>query len=1051
MNAPTTFYSASAGSGKTYTLARDYLTLLFKHDYSDGYRRILAVTFTNKAVAEMKERILMHLENFTLQPIPKDSYGIFNHIVDATGSNPEATIKKARQIHKKLLHDYSAFDIVTIDAFNHRILRTFARDINLDPGFEVALDTSAIISKAINRLIARAGSDSELTDILVNFSLSKIDQDKSWDISYDLENIADLIKNENHYPYLVQLKDKSIKDFKALKKTINKAITESTQKLESLTSEVIDYFNHHGLTQDGFTGKSRGIYPFLVRVSQGKLSSNPESKYLIQLTEDSIAHKDADDYQKNIISNTATTVVEIVQLYRSSYSRTKFYENVLKRIVPISLINELLKEIDAIKEEEQLLPIYEFNGILAKEIKDQPAPFIYERLGEKYRHYFIDEFQDTSTMQWHNLEPLVSNALVSMDEKGNTGSLMLVGDAKQSIYRWRGGDADQFLTILNNEELFQVGKKNETLGTNWRSYDQIIHFNNAFFEFYGNQLQHPVYQQLYLEFLHQEPTKKTGGYIQFDLLNEDAKDLAKEQHDSIANAYPLIVLEQIEQAVKSGFQYGEICILVRRHSEGHEIAQFLTNEHDIKVVSGQSLLVHASNRVQLLVSALRMIQAPDQPATQLDFLLAYSAYHQLNEQHEFIKTHLNYSVSELCKRLMISSDGDVYSAFAKAQLFNAIELTASSLNVFNSTDPRLQAFLEFAYTYSNGYEVSLSGFLEEWDQESSQLSVPATPDDDAITVMTIHKSKGLEFPVVIVPHLDAGIEDSKNDTGWIPVPADDHAGFDHLYIGFNKEVASYPENASTAYQHHVMKVQMDHINLLYVAFTRSCEHLYLSGTFKKQSSGWNYAQLLEEYFEEHSHHSTEDKLSKRYHIGNAPRVSTSDQPFKNLELSPYQVNDSTDLTFSTRKGLLWATGANTAIIKGNLLHDYMASLSIIEDLPVVINKITADHSFTSSEREELITTIQNLVKHPDFADYFKNDQTVINEHAILTPQGQSYIPDRLIVKDNHVTIIDYKTGQPAEKYQSQLNHYAQLLIAMGYQIDKKVLLYTDQLKQEVWN
>lgn len=1051
MDAPTIFYSASAGSGKTYTLARDYLTLLFKHDYSDGYRRILAVTFTNKAVAEMKERILMHLENFTLQPIPKDSYGIFNHIVETTESTPDATIKKAHQIHKKLLHDYSAFDIVTIDAFNHRILRTFARDMDLDPGFEVALDTGSIISKAINRLIARAGNDPELTDILVNFSLSKIDQDKSWDISYDLEQIADLIKNENHYPYLIQLKDKSIKDFKSLKKSLKNQIKTASTTIQSLAEPIIEEINNNGLSSDDFFYKASRVYKFIITTSQGLFSIDPSVGYIATMETAPLANKDASATNESIIESLRPQLIALQKAYTILYGLLLFHKNVLKRIVPISLINEILKEIDGIKKDEQLLPIYEFNGILEKEIRNQPAPFIYERLGEKYRHYFVDEFQDTSTMQWNNLEPLISNALVSLDEKGNAGSLMLVGDAKQSIYRWRGGDANQFLDLLNKDDLFQVPKKNETLGTNWRSYHRIIEFNNAFFEFYGNELKHPVYQQLYLKYLQQESTGKKGGYVQFDLLNEDAKGIAQDRFESLTNAYALIVMEQIQKALESGFHYGEICILVRRHSEGHEIAQFLTNEHNIKVVSGQSLLVHASNRVQLLVAALRMIHAPDQQAVKLDFLLAYSAFHKLDNQHEFLKARLHHSASQLSKELMHSTSGDVDAAFAKAKLFNAIELTAASLDLFNNTDPRLQAFLEFAYQYSNSYDISLSGFLEEWEQESTNLSVPATPDNDAVTVMTIHKSKGLEFPVVIVPHLDKRIEDSRNDTAWIPVDAYEYAGFEHLYVGLSKEASSYPDAAATVYDEHVMKVQMDHINLLYVAFTRSCEQLYLSGTFKKQTTGWNYAQLLEQYFTNHRDEISEYELETRYSLGNATRISHRKEVEKNLELSTYRVNGASQINFSTRKGYLWATGANEAIIKGNVLHNHMASITTVDDLPTVIAFIHKDHTLTTKEQKELIATIESIVGHPEFAVYFKSDQTIINERSILTPQGQSYIPDRLILNDNRVTVIDYKTGQPAEKYQSQLNHYAQLLISMGYAIDKKVLLYTDQLKQEVWN
>ena len=256
---PTTFYSASAGSGKTYTLARDYLTLLFKNPYNNGYREILAITFTNKAVAEMKQRILENLHQLTFKDVPENLVAIRDHIMNETGLDQEQVTIKANKIEQKLLHDYAAFDIVTIDSFNHRILRTFAREINLPDGFTIELDSNRLISKGIHNLLSRAGKEKQLTDLLVKFSLSKIDNGKSWDIEYDLYNLATLILSESHYGYIQKLQKKSIADFKQLGKKLNDQITTAEEDLINKANFLLDHYNSCGLAQDDFTGKSRGI------------------------------------------------------------------------------------------------------------------------------------------------------------------------------------------------------------------------------------------------------------------------------------------------------------------------------------------------------------------------------------------------------------------------------------------------------------------------------------------------------------------------------------------------------------------------------------------------------------------------------------------------------------------------------------------------------------------------------------------------------------------------------------------------------------------------
>ncbi|PRP67543.1 UvrD-helicase domain-containing protein [Nonlabens agnitus] len=1044
---PTTFYSASAGSGKTYTLARDYLTLLFKSAFHNGYREILAITFTNKAVAEMKQRILENLHELTKPEIPEDLIPIRDHIKAETGLDNAGIINKATKIEQKLLHDYAAFDIVTIDSFNHRILRTFAREVELPDGFEIELDSSRLISKAIHNLLARAGKEKQLTDLLVDFSLSKIDDGKSWDIEYDLHNIAVLILSESHYNYLEQLKEKSIADFLQLRTQLRATIKTAEADLIAKAKKLIDYYTSNGLTQDDFTGKSRGIYGWIQKIATGNIPANGQQKYLEKALTDSIAGTTSTSNQTTIDA-VQNDLVDLIQTFQENSGTIALHQNALSSITALSLLNELMHEIDKIKQEEQIVPIYEFNGILSKQIKDQPAPFIYERIGERYRHYFIDEFQDTSKMQWENLMPLIENPLVQLRDDGTKGSLMLVGDAKQSIYRWRGGDADQFLGILGSGQLFLQDKRNETLDTNWRSYDTIIKFNNQLFEHYGSYLNSELYQDLYLNYLHQEPNPKIGGYVQIDFLDSDGnQDL--EDDPELNSIYPIHVKRQIDQALASGFGPSEICVLVRKKKQGDEIARYLVRQ-DMSVVSADSLLVAASPRVQLLVQFMRMCLYPEQQQPRYEFLLHYAILKEKTLLHQFIKENLDKAIDELTKTLLEDAD-DIYLAFAKAPLFQATEKAAAALGLFEDHDMRLQAFLEHVFEFGTGYDKTASSFLESWGNKQSSLSVPAAEDPSAIQIMTIHKSKGLEFPVVIVPYCDVLLEEMRDATGWMPVAPENYSGFEHLYISLKKECMLYPEPVPLMYSEQLAKAQMDQINTLYVAFTRAKEQLYIS-CFENQKEKNNYSKVLMEFVEKSNWTLQQQTDFKSANHGNPVRVSKSKETTASILMDDYFVSSRTKrIDIATRKGMLWASDAIQAIDAGTQLHDYLSMIQNVEDLDRVKIAIDLDRSLDDNAGKSLFEKIQQIVNLPKIAQYYLPNVEAINERAILSNTGSTSIPDRLVFEEKHVTVMDYKTGTENTKHITQVNRYADLLSQMDYDIKKKILIYTDDLNIVQWD
>jgi len=1066
IHAPTTIYSASAGSGKTYTLARDYLTLLFKHPFHDGYRYILAVTFTNKAVAEMKERILQYLYAFTQETVDAKVLGIYKHIQQETGLDNDGMQLKATAVHNKLLHDYAAFDIVTIDAFSHRILRTFSKDLNLPDGFEVSLDSAGLVDKAIYRLLARSGHEQELTKTLLSFSLEKIDDGRSWDIEYDLREIAQLLLNENHFKYLQAFKGKDAGDFLRFRESIKKTIHTATSSLMQEATVLVEQCAQNEVYPQDFKGGSRSSFNAVVKIASGEMGLDKVGNGIKALLAGELYTKTLAQVKKDAIDGLQPAIRAFCKRFNDAVGEILFHKNILKSLVPLSLLNELAHELDHIKKEERIVPIFEFNGLLQNQIKDEPAPFIYERLGERYRHYFIDEFQDTSTMQWGNLVPLIDNAVVQERLDGTRGSLMLVGDAKQSIYRWRGGDADQFLSILGSDTLFDLPINKEPLPKNYRSTDEVVTFNNEFFALYGTALNGAVYKNLYEHYLKQETNNNPHGYVQIDFLDPEQDGLSsgygtgeQEDNDEPITIYPPHVLRQVHGILEQGYSEGDICVLVRAHKQGNEIAKYLI-KNGIEVVSGESLQVAISPRVQLLEHFMLMNLKPDQEEPRYRFLMAYLQLHPQKDIQHFVESHMKSDVAVLFANLFGDEVAQDVRAFEQYSLFEATEVVANAMGLFETMDTRLQTFMEFVYSFANGFEVSLHAFVAHWEIKKSKLSVPATANPRAVQIMTIHKAKGLEFPVVIVPYCDMKLDESRNPTTWIPVDPAHYDGFEYVYMSLKSENVYYSTMGDNsydipgAYEQHIAKTQMDHINTLYVAFTRAAEQLYIMCKQKKGSgTSQTYGTLLEQFVENKGIIPQEEEGYKVASLGTLHKRQLK----KNIShgqltlLDTYKICvDTQRVSISTRKGLLWASGADLAIHKGNLLHDYLAQLHSSADLPDVVRVIDQDYTLQPGEKSELIKTLNLIVLPENFGKYFTAAFTVMNEQPILMPDGKKLIPDRLLLCGNEATIIDYKTGAALPKHKLQLDVYAQALNEMGYEVVKKVLLYTDKMNEVTW-
>src|SRR5690606_14062202 len=481
---------------------------------------------------------------------------------------------RSRKILKNLLHNYAAFSVETIDRFNHRLIRTFARDLKLATNFEVTLETNELLAEAVDLLLSKAGENKEITKVLLDFALEKIDDDKSWDISRDIANAAKLLYAENDAGHVSILKQKSLEDFLEFKRQLFLKKKILSEEIKTIASQTLQLIAESGLQFDDFSGSY--LPKHFQNLSLGRFDINFGAKWQETMGEKPLYPARISEAIKRIIDELTPNFITSFQQTKSLVFQLLLIENILKNITPLSVINLVNHEIETIKEEKNIFPISEFNSLINKEIKNQPAPFIYERLGEKYRHFFIDEFQDTSKLQWENLIPLIDNAL-SQQLEPTSGSLLLVGDAKQSIYRWRGGLPEQFMDLYGNYNPFQREKEVFPLDTNFRSCAEIVKFNNEFFTKISSYFANVDHGKLYEDGNKQKLNAKEGGYVKFEFIEKQSK---AEKEETYSN----LVLETIQNVKENGFSESDVCILTRKKADGIALGAFLM-EQGVPVIS----------------------------------------------------------------------------------------------------------------------------------------------------------------------------------------------------------------------------------------------------------------------------------------------------------------------------------------------------------------------------------------------------------------------------------------------------------------------------------
>jgi len=1061
-------YNASAGSGKTFQIAKRYLNKLIQTQSTHTIYKLIGITFTNKAAEEMKKRIIENLINAAkgnitdvMAVVSLESENIIKNQtgIDNDANYKQEIIKRSRQRLTEILHYYDDFQLTTIDKLMYKIIKTFAREMHLSSDVDVILDYKEVISNLIDQLINRAEPDSDLSNFLISFAINKIDDDKFWDIKDDLLKITGIIFDDNHFNELKSLETKNLKDFVRLNQYLNSEIKQIENQMTAYGKALKkafhiyeDLVNVRVLSRQLIYEKSKiTITPTLKKQYEGK------AIYYIKKRVESL-----DDLQQAEIKGTVNDAIheilsELLPFLDENLEKYRFFKALKKEVNALSIENELQKDITVFKEEQGAIFISDFNKLILEQILKDLAgdtPYIYMRLGEKYAHYFIDEFQDTSALQWQNLIPLIREALSKEFAHNTMGDVMVVGDAKQSIYRFRGGKPEQFIALSDPEQQTGIGnpfaplvqKKVEQLAFNWRSQAKIVAFNNLFFKDFTQYLA-PPYKKVYEQASQKIPTHKSPekGYVNIRFLNRGNRKQGIEK-ESFAEA----VLQTVKKVEKTGFSKEDICILVNTHTEGIQIAETL-NQAGIEVISSETLLVSNAAKVRFLLSWLYYLKS----GASQDL---YEAVRYLTEQFQWDKTQ-TYETLFAASIQNIKAQVEAFNQLGfnidSQQLtrLNIYDLLVYLIDSFKLNDTAteqayLQTFMEKVYQMNLKSTLSLSGFLSEWEQIAKDLSIDVPEKKGAVNIMTVHKSKGLEFPVIIYyTNADLYGSKDKNTKVWVPLDAKHFEGFETLPVTLGSLHDSNNPVYQAIYEKNVLEKKFDNLNRLYVAMTRAESQLYvITYTPSKSAKNtgfnqifWNFLKRNFEYFDGKQFEFGQTTIPDKTAVETSSELNTQKLYYKYWQ----QRRQGDFIKINTLNYERWAEHKKTAITQGLLLHDILSQISTQSDWQKHKNKYL--NTLSAPEKNIIEKQIEHIIQHPQLKTYFTGDFKVLNERSILLPDHSGYFsqkrPDRLLLKDNNMVILDYKTGAPLPKHGKQINEYANILAQLGFTISKKLLVY----------
>ncbi|MEO8470842.1 MAG: UvrD-helicase domain-containing protein [Chryseolinea sp.] len=1043
-------YRSSAGSGKTRTLAREYLLLAlrFRADY---FKHILAVTFANKATQEMKDRILSYLNDFAT--------GRPNELTDElreTLKLDDSTFRQyAQEAQAAILHQYDRFSISTIDAFFQKVIRSFTRESGLVGDYRLEVEQDVVLEEVIDNLIDELGSNEELTQWVVEFAKENLENERAWDVRSSLLEFATEIFREEFKDIesVVMKVTADRKYFTDLRSTLIRERSLFFDEAGPIALEAIQIIKNEGWApSDFYHGKNSGLSTFFEGFTGKKNLKSVEAPKPRIRNDFTIAGNwpsKTNNNRKHMIDVAEKKLVPIVknliEAYETKYKHSLTAEVILQNLYVFGLVSDISRKLAEYKDEHNLMLLADAPKFLNGVIQDSDTPFIYEKVGSFYRNFLIDEFQDTSAMQWKNFLPLLNNSL----DQGY--SSMVVGDVKQAIYRWRGGD----LKLLQEEIETNIGESRVAiteLATNFRSAVTVVSFNNLVFEnasqIISRETNHQISIEAYRD-VRQKNSRKDDGFVQVKFIREIEESKWKVQAmESIPS-----ILEDLQS---KGASLSDIAILVRRNDEGQQIVahllQYKNSEkarHDClyDVVSNESLRIDGASSVNLLLAAMRYllnaedaiaraqlayefnkIVDPDRPLIEV-FAVTNNAFFESNLPPSFIKEKV------WLKKLPL------------------VELTETLISIFKLGEHKgeisyLLAFQNLVLEFYARERNDLGAFLEWWEDNKHKKSVQLSGELNAVQILTIHKSKGLQFKYVIIPFCAWSLDHDpwKSPTLWAITDETpfDSAGFVPIKYSSTLENTYFSDYYST----ERTRSYLDNLNLLYVALTRPENGLIILAPHPDvKNTKKTVATLLYNAMQHGYTAPSWNQSGDEFNIGDRealPRVIRKEVT-NDIQLFPYPSYAWRDKLVIRHEGKTFfdetSDDRQQKAGYGIYIHTILSRIKYAEEIPDAMEHLVLEGLLANNEKTELLKQLDELMTNAQVASWFASYWEVRTEVPVLVPGGRDNRIDRLITKAKKAIVIDFKTGLPTKNDQKQVQEYVDLLRKMNFIEVDGFLLY----------
>ena len=1064
-----TVYKASAGSGKTFTLASEYITLVVKNP--QDYRSILAVTFTNKATQEMKTRILSQLYGIA-HSLP-DSEAYYEQVRMKTGFSEQTIRENAAKALSLLTHHYNEFRVQTIDAFFQSVLRNLARELNLTANLRVDLNDEQVEAQAIDELINSLEEGEEVLNWIRDYIDKNIEDDKGWNVISQIKDFGKNIFKDFYKDHKTELDNRFSDEsfFNDFITDLRERRTRILNRLNEHAKQMYQKIRDADLDNPNlFNGKTKGILPHIIKLTKGTPSNDATPQYVqscIDSAEKWPASKCPAEEKAAIIELASASLcsdLKILNDYRiNDWREYQSCNLTLKHLSQLRLLHAISEAVDEINKDTNRFMLSNTQSLLCTLMKDSDTPFVFEKMGAYLKHIMIDEFQDTSTIQWNNFRKLLDNCMAQVDSHN-----LIVGDVKQSIYRWRQGD----WKLLNNieHEFTKEQIKIEPLDTNYRSEENIIRFNNAFFKRAVsqtvNELESEKIQgatelvEAYKE-IEQKPRKDNGkGCVRIKLFRYDSKN-ASDYKQKILNE----LIENIRQLLDQGYMQKDIAILARSKTVIPDIVDSFQNiDTNVSLVSDEAFRLDASLAVNVIIEALRLLTHPHDKLTESKLVKLY--------QQQVIKTgkdindlFVGENSTEL-KSFLPSGYIDKFESLSRLSLIDLVDEIYSlfSLDSLEGQSAYVCTFYDTLNEYLRDHPADIDDFIEEWEDTLSNNTIQSD-EVDGIRLITIHKSKGLEYDNVLIPFCDWELEKTNGITIWCSGDDKEKPYGELPLIPVDYSSKMLGTVFEDDYKEEHLQNTVDNMNLLYVAFTRAGKNLFITGKkYKGKTSGKSERSYIIQYvieelakelpgaiiddagengpisFEFGTLSNCEERVEKGKATENPFELSPKTHKLK-IETFPHPVSfRQSNKSHDFIKGEdIDPSDARRYIKVGNVLHQLFSTILTEADIEPRLKELEQAGIIYNDDitSRELQNKISCALSNEKVKNWFSPRWKLFNECTILDydkETGDVYVhrPDRVMTDGKEMIVVDFKFGKPRDEYHEQVQRYMRLLMRMGY-------------------